>query len=199
MNRDNNRLEAFSDGVIAILVTIMVLEIHTPKAPTWSALIDLWPTMLAYQQSFMYIAIYWVNHHSLLKHAKHFTVGIFWSNMLLLFCLSLIPISAAWMDHFQMQPAPTVTFLITLFLPAGAYTWLHHEVHKVAHEEHIKPELLRADRLKNAISLLTYTFGISLAFKHPVLAQLCATVVALIWIVPDGPVDRFLKRLTRDT
>jgi uncharacterized membrane protein len=196
MDQDTKRLEAFTDGVIAILVTIMVLEIHPPKAPTWAALSALWPSLLAYQQSFLYIAIYWVNHHNLIKRARHFTVGIFWTNMLLLFCLSLIPLSAAWMDSFQLQPVPTATFLATLYLPAVAYSWLHAAVHKVAHAEHLKPEALKADRIKHIVSIFLYILGILLAFGHEIMAQFCATFVALIWIVPNGRVDRFLKRLT---
>jgi uncharacterized membrane protein len=173
----------------------MVLEIHPPKEPTWSALTALWPTLLAYQQSFLYIGVYWVNHHDLLRRAKHFTVGIYWSNMLLLFCLSLIPISAAWMDSFQLQPIPTATFLATLYVPSVAYIWLHAEVHKVAHAEHTTPEALRADRIKHIASVLIYLAGVVLAFGHALLAQFCATLVALIWIVPGGRVDRMLARI----
>lgn len=119
------RLEAFSDGVLAIIITIMVLEVHAPKAPTWDALVDIWPTLIGYALSFVYIAIYWVNHHRLIDIAPRYSVTLHWTNAILLFFLSLVPITTGWMSAFPLMPVPTATYLISLLLPGLAYIPLH--------------------------------------------------------------------------
>ncbi len=198
MTDDNSqgtaRIEAFSDGVIAIIITIIVLEIHVPKAPTSAALFKLWPTLLAYALSFTYIAIYWVNHHYLLHRAKRFSVGLHWSNVLLLFFLSLVPLSTAWLDAFPLARVPTATYLVTLMLPAAAYMWLAHEVFTLAGPDTTSPEHVRAERVKQLLSVLLYASGVGLAFYHPTLSLACAIIVSIIWFIPDGPIDRLLTR-----
>ncbi len=195
-DRDIGRIEAFSDGVIAIIITIMVLEIHPPEAPTWEALSHLWPTLLGYVLSFAYVAIYWVNHQRLVGFAPRFSVGLHWANMLLLFTLSLVPISTGWMGRFPLTTVPTATYLITLILPAAAWMWLDAEVLKLKGADAAPKHVIHAEQIKQIGSFLIYGSGIVLAFVHPAIALLCAALVSLIWFVPDGPIDRLLTRFT---
>lgn len=198
MNEQNSlgtaRIEAFSDGVIAIIITIMVLEIHPPRAPTLDALLALWPTLLAYLLSFAYIAIYWVNHHRLLGFARRYTVPLSWANMLLLFSLSLVPISTEWLGQYPLQTIPTATYLVTLILPAVAYRWLDAEVLTLIADQHRKPQLIIVEQIKQYASLAIYALGIGLAFFYPALSLVCAATVSVIWLIPEGPIDRLLTR-----
>lgn len=191
---NTTRIEAFSDGVIAIIITIIVLEIHVPKGPTFAALFKLWPTLLAYALSFAYIAIYWVNHHYLLHRARRFSVGLHWPNVLLLFFLSLVPLSTAWLDAFPLARVPTATYLVTLMMPAAAYMWLAHEVYELAGPDTASPEHVRVERVKQLLSVLIYATGVGLAFYHPTLSLGCALMVSVMWFIPDGPFDRLLTR-----
>jgi uncharacterized membrane protein len=118
------RVEAFSDGVVAIIVTIMVLELHPPVAEGMDHLWSLWPVFLAYALSYAYVAIYWVNHHRLFAHATRVTNGLVWSNMLLLFALSLVPFSTSYLGEHHFSREATWLYLVTMLLPAVAYTWL---------------------------------------------------------------------------
>ncbi len=195
-DRDTGRIEAFSDGVIAIIITIMVLEIHPPEAPTWAALAHLWPSLLGYALSFAYIAIYWVNHHRLVGLAPRFSVGLHWSNSLLLFTLSLVPISTGWLGRFPLSPVPTATYLATLLLPAAAYMWLNAEVMKLKGADAAPQHIIHAEQIKQIGSFLIYASGIALAFVQPALSLGCAALVSLIWFLPDGPIDRLLTRFT---
>jgi len=186
------RVEAFSDGVIAIIITIMVLEIHAPDAPNVAALTRLWPTFLAYVLSFAYVAIYWVNHQRLIGFAPRFSVGLHWANMFLLFTLSLVPISTAWLGKFPLSTLPTATYLATLLFPAGAWIWLDAEVLKLKGHDAAPAHVLRAEQIKQISSFAIYAVGIALAFVQPALALGCAATVSLIWFLPDGPIDRLL-------
>jgi len=194
MDRDTARLEAFSDGVLAIILTIMVLEVHVPPAPTWRALGAIWPTMIGYALSFVYIAIYWVNHHRLINFAPRFSVTLHWTNAILLFFLSLVPITTGWMSAFPLMPVPTATYLISLLLPGLAYVPLHREVVRLYGCDVAPAHVLRAESFKQVASILLYSGGAALAFVHPGLALACAALVAALWIAPDGPIDRLLTR-----
>jgi len=191
-----SRLEAFSDGVIAIIITIMVLEIHPPDAPTWEALGRLWPALVGYVLSFTYIAIYWVNHQRLIGFAPRFSVGLHWSNMLLLFALSLVPISTGWMGRFPLSTVPTATYLFTLILPSTAYMWLNAEVIKLKGADAAPKHVIHAEQIKQIGSFIIYASGIALAFVSPALSLACAALVSFIWFLPDGPIDRQLTRYT---
>ena len=192
--RDTTRIEAFSDGVIAIIITIMVLEIHAPHEPTLAALGEIWPTLIAYILSFIYVAIYWVNHHKMIGAAPRFSVTMHWANMALLFTLSLLPISTKWLGQFPLQAVPTATYLVTLILPAMAYALLNREVLYLVGHETVPPLVVRAMRIKQRSSLFIYAVGIALAFVAPALSLVCAALVSVVWIVPDGPFDRLLTR-----
>jgi len=189
-----NRIEAFSDGVIAIIITIMVLEIHAPEAPTWAALARLWPTLLAYILSFVYVAIYWVNHHRLMGYAPRFSVGLHWANMLLLFSLSLVPISTEWLGKFPLSIVPTATYLATLWFPSAAWIWLDAEVLKLKGRDAAPAHVLHAEQIKQISSFLIYAVGIGLAFIQPAASLGCAALVSVIWFLPEGPIDRLLTR-----
>ncbi|MBU6208221.1 MAG: DUF1211 domain-containing protein, partial [Alphaproteobacteria bacterium] len=164
------RLEAFSDGVLAIIITIMVLEVHVPKEPTWAALAAIWPTLVAYALSFIYVAIYWVNHHRLLDIAPHFSVKLHWTNAAMLFFLSLVPVTTGWIATFPLMPVPTATYLISLLLPGVAYVPLHREVVRLYGREIAPAHILRAENTKQIASILLYAGGAALAFVHPVIA-----------------------------
>jgi uncharacterized membrane protein len=121
---EKNRLEAFSDGVLAIIITIMVLEIKVPHGDTWEALVPLIPVFLSYVLSFVYVGIYWNNHHHMLNTTKHVDGSILWANLALLFWLSLVPFSTGWMGENHFAPIPTMLYGITLLMAALSYTLL---------------------------------------------------------------------------
>ena len=198
LKQDTTRIEAFSDGVIAIIITIMVLEIHAPHEPTLEALAALWPTLIDYVLSFIYIAIYWVNHHRLIGVAPRFSVGLHWANMALLFCLSLVPISTQWLGQFPLQTVPTATYLVTLMLPALAYTRVSREVlHLVGHGI-ASPLVVRVVRIKQRCSVFIYACGVALAFIVPSLSLVCAALVSLMWVVPEGRFDQLLTHRVKE-
>lgn len=190
------RLEAFSDGVLAIIITIMVLEVHVPKAPSWNALLDIWPTLVGYALSFVYIAIYWVNHHRMLDIAPRYSVTLHWTNAMLLFFLSLVPITTGWMSAFPLMTVPTAAYLISLLLPGIAYIPLYREVVHLYGRDIAPKHVLRTEAIKQSASVVLYATGAALAYVHPALSLGCAALVSIIWIAPDGPIDRLLTRGT---
>jgi uncharacterized membrane protein len=185
---EKGRLEAFSDGVIAIIITIMVLELKVPHGSDWSTLRPLLPVFLCYVLSFLYVGIYWNNHHHLLKACRRVTSGIMWANLHLLFWLSLLPFVTGWMgeNHFTLQP--TLLYGIVLLLAAAAYFILQ----KLIVADHGPQSRLAAelgrDR-KGVISLLLYLAGIAVTFWQPWAGSAVYTLVAIIWLVPDKRVE----------
>jgi uncharacterized membrane protein len=187
------RLEAFSDGVIAILITIMVLELKTPDGRDWAALSALLATRIcAYVLSFVFLGIYWNNHHHMLHLTDRVTGGILWANLHLLFWLSLVPFATAWVGETRLAPVPTAAYGIVLLLSGAAYTILQAVI--IASQGPRSPlrAAVGAD-LKGKISILLYAAGIGLAFWRPWISGGLYAGVALIWLVPDPRIERGLR------
>ena len=186
------RLEAFSDGVIAILITIMVLEFKTPEGHDWSALAPLAPKFLAYALSFVFIGIYWNNHHHMLHMTQYVTGGILWANLHLLFWLSLVPFSTAWMGETLLAPLPTAVYGTVLLLAGGAFTVLEYVIIASQGEHSPLKAAVGADKKAKA-SLLLYATAIPLAFVRPWMSAVLYVLVALLWLVPDRRIEAHLK------
>jgi uncharacterized membrane protein len=178
----NGRLEAFSDGVIAIIITIMVLELKVPHGPTLEALAPLWPVFLSYVLSFIYIAIYWNNHHHMLHAVKHVDGAVLWSNMHLLFWLSLTPFTTGWMGENHFAPTPVAVYGLGLLMNAIAYTILVRVLISTHGRDSEFAARVGAD-MKGTISLVMYILAIGLSFVSSSLVLFFA--VALIWLIPD--------------
>ena len=190
---DTRRLEAFSDGVLAIIITIMVLELKVPHAATPAALWPLWPVFLSYALSFVYIGIYWNNHHHMLFVTERVTGGILWANLHLLFWLSLLPFSTGWMGENEFARWPTVTYGINLLLCALAYYLLERRI--IAAEGPAGPLARAVGRdLKGKLSPVFYIGGVAAAWLWLPAAGMAAFVaVALIWLVPDSRIERTVR------
>lgn len=190
-----NRVEAFSDGVIAIIVTIMVLELRAPEAEDINALWRLWPTFLAYVLSYAYVAIYWVNHHRLFGHVRGVSNGLLWANIALLFSLSLVPFSTAYLGEHHFARDATLLYLSTMLLPALTYAILQRTVRRTGVEGREAETYHRATTRKGVAALVIYTLGLPLTFVAPWLGIACAALVAVLWMLPWSPLDRlFLRR-----
>ena len=187
------RLEAFSDGVLAIIITIMVLELHIPHGAGLEALQPLLPVFLSYILSFVYVGIYWNNHHHLL-HATGMVNGrILWANLHLLFWLSLVPFTTGWMGENHFAPLPTAVYGIVLLFAALAY-WILVNVIIAAEGPHSKLALAVGKDIKGKISPLFYLAAIPLAFVHQAIAEALYVAVALIWLVPDRRIESRLAK-----
>jgi uncharacterized membrane protein len=185
-----SRLEAFSDGVLAIIITIMVLELQVPEEPTLRALGDSATGFLTYALSFVYVGIYWSNHHHMFQVVERITGGVLWANLHLLFWLSLLPFSTAWMDETGFARTPVIVYGVNLLLAAVAY----YAIQLTVFAGHGGPQLRQAlgRDLKGKLSPLMYLTGIALAFITPWLAVAVFVVAALVWLVPDRRVERYL-------
>ena len=188
------RVEAFSDGVVAIIVTIMVLELHPPVAEGMDHLWSLWPVFLAYVLSYAYVAIYWVNHHRLFGHARRVTNALVWSNMLLLFALSLVPFSTSYLGEHHFSRAATWLYLATMLLPALAYLWLAGTIRATGDQSVAAARYHRAMTAKGWFATAVYAAGVPLTLVSSWLGVGCAGLVALFWFLPAGPVDRLFDR-----
>ena len=187
------RVEAFSDGVVAIIVTIMVLELHPPISEGMEKLWTLWPVFLAYVLSYAYVAIYWVNHHRLFTHATHVTNSLIWSNMLLLFALSLVPFSTSYLGEHHFNLESTLLYLVTMLLPSAAYMWLQVTIRRTGKQGPAAEAYYRQYTRKGLFAGLLYLVGIPLSFLSPWLGIACAALVAILWFLPDGPLDRLFE------
>ena len=185
------RLEAFSDGVFAIIITIMVLELKVPHGGDLESLVPLIPKFLSYILSFVYLAIYWNNHHHLLHVTHRVTGSILWANLYLLFWLSLIPFATAWMGESHFQPATTALSGVPLLMAAIAYWILTRTILKAEGEGSILSRALGSD-VKGRGSILLYVAALFLAFLHPAIAGAIYVLVALIWLIPDRRIERAL-------
>lgn len=183
------RLEIFSDAVIAIAMTIMVLELKIPHGSDWVALHPLVPTFLAYILSFIYLGIYWNNHHHLLHLAEHVDGRVMWANLHLLFWLSLVPFVTGWMTENEFASFPTAMYGLALLLSAFAYLLLQKSL--IAHhgKNSKLAEAIHGTR-KETISLIAYALAIALAFIHEDIAIGLYVLVALMWLVPDSRIER---------
>ncbi|MBV9821182.1 MAG: DUF1211 domain-containing protein [Actinobacteria bacterium] len=184
-----DRLEAFSDGVIAILITIMVLELHVPEETTWSALRGELPVLLAYVLSFVYLGIYWNNHHHMLAVVDRVSGGVLWANLHLLFWLSLVPFLTGWMSENDFPPVPTATYGIALLAAALAYYLLQGTLLRACGPDSLLASAVGRD-LKGKLSPLLYCLGIGLSFVDRWLGIAVYVAVALIWLVPDRRLER---------
>ena len=184
------RLEAFSDGVIAILITIMVLELHAPHEPTWQALLPRWPVILSYLLSFIHIGIYWNNHHHLLQAAKQVDGRILWANLHLLFWLSLIPFATSWMGESHFAAQPVALYAAVLLLAGFGYNLLVRSL-RARHPRDSKVMHASGTDAKGYVSLVTYLLAIPIAlYLSPAVACGLITVVAIMWLVPDRRIER---------
>ncbi|HKP74786.1 MAG TPA: TMEM175 family protein [Longimicrobiaceae bacterium] len=182
------RLEAFSDGVIAILITIMVLELKVPEGAGLAELRRVLPAFLSYVLSFVYLGIYWVNHHHMLQMAARINGKILWANLHLLFWLSLIPAATAWMGEHHAEAVPTAVYGAVMLGPAIAYYVLQNTI--IAAEgpgSRLRAAIGRD--LKGKISPLLYAAAVGLSFVRPWLADAIYVLVALIWLVPDSRIE----------
>jgi len=184
------RVEAFSDGVIAIIITIMVLELKAPTEEALGTLWRLWPVFVAYVLSYAYVAIYWVNHHRLFSHARLVTNGLLWANMALLFALSLVPFSTAYLGEHHFSRDATLLYLATLLLPAVTYAVLQRVIVSTGAATRGSRLYHRATGRKGLAACVVYLVGMPLSFVSPWLGVACAALVAIFWIQPWSPLDR---------
>jgi len=185
------RLEAFSDGVIAIIITIMVLELKVPHGASFTDLQPLLPVFLTYVLSFVYLGIYWNNHHHLLHAARTVTGRVLWANLHLLFWLSLMPFATGWMGENHFAPIPTALYGFDLLLCAIAFTLLQQAIVAADGPASVLARAVGTDR-KGLVSRSAYVIAIPIAFWVPWLATVLFTLVALIWFIPDRRIEREL-------
>jgi uncharacterized membrane protein len=185
------RLEAFSDGVIAIIITIMVLELKVPHGPGLAALTPLLPVFLSYVLSFVYLGIYWNNHHHMLQTVHRVSGGILWANLHLLFWLSLVPFATGWMGENELATGPTALYGIVLLMAAISYYILQRAIIDAHGHDSVLARALGRD-VKGRVSPLLYVAGILAAFVLPWLAAALYVLVAVIWLVPDRRIERAL-------
>jgi uncharacterized membrane protein len=188
----NTRLEAFSDGVIAILITIMVLELKVPEGAQFRSLIPVIPLFLNYALSFVYLGIYWNNHHHLLHACNRVTGAILWANLHLLFWLSLIPVTTAWMSQNHDDTAPSVLYGADLLMAAIAYFLLEQLIIASQGHESLLRRALGRD-LKGKLSPVLYLAAILAAFWSPPVSQAIYLLVALMWLIPDPRIERVVS------
>ena len=193
---EKNRLEAFSDGVIAIIITIMVLEMKVPHGAGLEALKPLLPVFLSYVLSFIYVGIYWNNHHHMLNTAVHVSGGILWANLHLLFWLSLFPFATGWVGENHLDPSPTAAYGVILLMAAIAYYILQQTIIRQQGPDSVLAAAVGAD-WKGKLSPLLYCAAIPLAFLRPWIAVSLYVLVALIWLIPDPRIERTLRKHTR--
>jgi uncharacterized membrane protein len=187
-----DRLAAFSDGVIAIIITIMVLELKVPSRADWTALAEVAPALVSYVLSFIYLAIYWNNHHHLLHTVARVDGLILWANSHLLFWLSLIPAATAWMGGNFLAPVPTAVYGVILLAPAIAYYLLQRAIMRKQGAQSVLAKALGSD-IKGRISIVLYLAGIAAAFVSPLISIAIYVLVAGMWLVPDRRIENMLR------
>ncbi|SMB95002.1 TMEM175 family protein [Deinococcus hopiensis] len=191
-----SRLEAFSDGVLAIIITIMVLELRVPEGHEWRSLLELWPKLLGYLISFVYVGIYWNNHHHLMHTVRVVRGGILWANLHLLFWLSLFPFVTAWVGESHFAPVPMTCYGGVALMAALAYTVLVRTIISAHPDNHLLADAIGSDA-KGNLSMIAYLISIVAPFFGPAgvtLSGLMLLLVALVWLVPDRRIERVLAR-----
>jgi uncharacterized membrane protein len=184
-----SRLEAFTDGVIAIIITITVLELKTPLGGDWASLRPVLPVLILYILSFVFVAIYWNNHHHMLHAVQHVSGGVLWANNHLLFWLSLVPFVTGWMGEHHESPIPTAAYGIVLLMAAISYTILQRQL--LAREgPHSRLAKAVGNDQKGLLSLALYVLSIPLAFVNTWISDAIFLTVALIWLVPDPRIEK---------
>ena len=189
----STRLEAFSDGVMAIIITIMVLELRAPHSADWASLQPVIPVFVSYVLSFVYVGIYWNNHHHMLHVTRRVNGTILWANLHLLFWLSLVPFVTAWMGENHFAPVPTAAYGVVLLLAAIAYWLLQRAI--LSHEgpDSVLAEAIGADR-KGKLSPVIYLIAIAATQIDPWISESLYVAVALIWLIPDRRIERVVAR-----
>ena len=186
-----NRLEAFSDGVLAIVITIMVLELHAPEGRRLADLGDSLPGLATYLLSFVYVGIYWNNHHHMFQLAQRVNGAVLWANLALLFMISLFPFTTGWMDESDFARDPVIVYGVNLLAAAIAYYVLQQVIIAAEGEQSRLREAVGRD-LKGKLSPVLYVTGIAISFVEPLLGVAVYTVVALIWLVPDRRLEAYV-------
>lgn len=187
-----DRLAAFSDGVIAIIITIMVLELKVPEGADWNALAQLGPVFVGYVLSFVYLAIYWNNHHHLVHTVTRVDGLMLWANSHLLFWLSLVPASTWWMGQHFLAPLPTAVYGFTLLMPAIAYYLLQLTIKHKQGSHSVLARALGSD-LKGKLSIVFYLAAIAASFVMPWVSIAIYVLVAVMWLVPDKRIERAIS------
>ena len=187
------RLEAFSDGVLAVIITIMVLEMKPPSGSTLAALRPVIPVLLSYLLSFVYVAIYWNNHHHLLHATQHVNGATLWANLHLLFWLSLVPFATVWMDSNHFDPWPVAVYGLVLLLAGSAYFILTRTLIALHGRDSTLATSIGRDR-KGRISILIYAVAIPLAFVRTWIAGAGYILVAIMWLIPDPRIEQKVAR-----
>jgi uncharacterized membrane protein len=189
---EKNRLEAFSDGVLAIIITIMVLELKAPRSGDLAALKPLAPSFLSYVLSFIYVGIYWNNHHHMLHTVHRVSGGILWANLHLLFWLSLFPLATAWVGENHLAATPSAAYGVILLMAGVAYYILQQTIIAREGSNSLLASAIGRD-WKGKLSPAIYLVAASLAYVNPIISNLLYAVVALIWLVPDRRIERALR------
>src|SRR5256885_181331 len=193
---NKGRMEAFSDGVLAVIITIMVLEMKSPHGATIAALKSVIPVFLSYILSFVNVGIYWNNHHHLLHATQRVNGATLWANLHLLFWLSLVPFSTVWMDENHFQSWPVAVYGIVLLMAGVAYFILTKSLIQLHGKGSTLAMSIGTDT-KGKLSLALYAAAIPLAFAKPWIAGACYVIVAVIWLLPDRRIERNIARETR--
>lgn len=186
------RLEAFSDGVIAIIITIMVLEMKVPHGETVDTLLPLFPVFLSYILSFVYVGIYWNNHHHMLHTVKRVSGSVLWANLHLLFWLSLFPFATGWLGENHFAALPSALYGMVLLMAACAYFILQHAIISSEGEKSLLKVAVGQDR-KGKASLVLYVIAVIVAFWFTWVAQLIYIAVAIMWLIPDRRIENTLQ------
>lgn len=185
------RLEAFSDGVLAIIITIMVLELQAPEGTNFRDLLPIIPIFLSYVLSFIYVAIYWINHHHVLMAANRISSKVLWANINLLFWISLIPFTTSWVDENHIEPVPVATYGITLLMCGISFRLFEKALMEVHDKKTTLVKVLEKG-WKEKYSILIYLAAIPMAFVHPFISIFCYILVALFWFIPNQELERQL-------
>lgn len=189
---ESDRLEAFSDGVIAVIITIMVLELRPPSSTSLSALFDDWPTFAAYALSFTYVGIYWNNHHHMLRATRGIDGRAMWTNLYLLFWLSLVPFATAWLGRNPTATGPTAVYAVVLLMNAIAYSLLQRALLIVNGPDAPFAQAVKTD-VKGYGSIVLYVLALAFAFFAPLVSDVLFVVVAIVWFVPDRRFEPLIR------
>ncbi len=189
---NKTRLEAFSDGVLAIIITIMVLEIQAPEGSNLKALLKLFPVFVSYILSFIYVGIYWNNHHHMMHTVKKVTGGILWANLHLLFWLSLIPFATAWIGEHHFAAFPMLFYGFILLMCGVSYSILQNLIIKTHGEDSLLLKAVGKD-FKGKISVVLYFIAILSTYYHEMISGIIYILVALMWLIPDKRIEKILE------
>ena len=187
------RIEAFSDGVIAIIITIMVLELKIPHGSTLADLFELWPVFISYVLSFAFVGIYWANHHHLLHTVRQINSRLIWANLTLLFFLSIIPFTTGWMGENHFENIPVAVYALNLLLCAISFFILQQVIMADIGHSNSMIDALNKQKQKGIISLMIYELAIPCALFYPVISAVLFAIVSILWVIPDKNIEKALK------